>query len=123
MPTLLIIMLGVVLNATAQLSLKAGTQSFGALDISLASLKTAFWPLLFNPFILLGLSCYVVSVGLWIVALSRVEVSYAYPLASLGYVINAIGAYYLFEEPLSPLRLTGIGIILIGVYCLSRSAA
>ncbi|WP_049018991.1 EamA family transporter, partial [Burkholderia multivorans] len=61
------------------------------------------------------------SVVVWIVGLSRVDVSIAYPMLSLGYVVNAFAAWYLFGEVLSVQRLVGIGIILIGVLVLARS--
>ena len=60
------------------------------------------------------------SVGVWIIGLSRVDVSVAYPMLSLGYVVNAFAAWYLFGEVLSMQRLIGIGIILIGVAILAR---
>ena len=53
--------------------------------------------------------------------MSRVDVSIAYPMLSLGYVVNAFAAWYLFGEVLSVQRLVGIGIILIGVFVLARS--
>jgi multidrug transporter EmrE-like cation transporter len=62
----------------------------------------------------------VFSVVVWIVGLSRVDVSIAYPMLSLGYVVNAFAAWYLFGEILSLQRLVGIGIILIGVVVLTR---
>jgi multidrug transporter EmrE-like cation transporter len=62
----------------------------------------------------------VLSVVVWIVGLSRVDVSIAYPMLSLGYVVNAFAAWYLFGEILSVQRLVGIGIILIGVAILAR---
>ncbi|CCD39217.1 Permease of the drug/metabolite transporter(DMT) superfamily [Candidatus Paraburkholderia kirkii UZHbot1] len=67
-----------------------------------------------------GLTCYVLSVVVWIVGLSRVDVSIAYPMLSLGYVVNAFAAWYLFGEALSMQRLVGIGIILVGVVVLAR---
>jgi multidrug transporter EmrE-like cation transporter len=63
----------------------------------------------------------VVSVAVWVVGLSRVDVSIAYPMLSLGYVVNAFAAWYLFGEVLSVQKLIGIGIILIGVLVLARS--
>ena len=68
-----------------------------------------------------GLACYVISVVVWILGLSRVDVTIAYPMLSLGYVVNAILAWYLFGEVLSLQRLIGITIILIGVFVLARS--
>jgi len=54
-------------------------------------------------------------------ALSRVEVSIAYPLLSVGYVVNALAASYLFGEAVTPLRLAGIAIIILGVFIVARS--
>jgi multidrug transporter EmrE-like cation transporter len=115
------ILTGVLLNAGAQLLLKAGTRSLGVIGASGAGLLQTAIGVGTQPFILAGLACYVLSVGIWIVALSRVEVSIAYPMLSIGYVVNAFAAWWLFGEALTPLRLLGIGIILIGVVVLSRS--
>jgi multidrug transporter EmrE-like cation transporter len=122
MNTIPIILLGVLLNAAAQLFLKAGTSKVGPIALSLDNAWSLFWTLAFNPMIFLGLSCYVISVAAWIVALSRVDVSYAYPMLSIGYVVSAVAAYYLFGETLSPMRLGGIFVIILGVYMISRTA-
>ena len=114
-------MAGVLLNAGAQLLLKAGTNSIGTFVFSPANVVPIGWKIATEPHILGGLACYVVSVVVWILALSRVEVSIAYPLLSVGYVVNAIAAWYLFGEAVTPMRLTGIGIIIIGVYIVARS--
>jgi multidrug transporter EmrE-like cation transporter len=63
----------------------------------------------------------VVSVVVWIMALSRVEVSIAYPMLSVGYVVNAAAAWYLFGEQVTVMRLAGIGIIILGVFIVARS--
>ena len=105
-----LILVGVLLNAAAQLLLKAGTN---ALPLGLR--------LAIEPHILAGLACYVVSVVVWIVALSRVPVSIAYPMLSIGYVVNAIAAWYLLGEAVTPMRLVGIGIIVLGVFIVARS--
>src|ERR1700730_8513513 len=104
------ILVGVLLNAEAQLLLKAGTNA-EPLGLRLA----------IEPHILAGLACYVVSVVGWVVALSKVPVSIAYPMLSIGYVINAIAAYYLLGENITPMRLAGIGIIIVGVFVVARS--
>ena len=64
---------------------------------------------------------YVVSVVVWILALSRVEVSVAYPMLSIGYVVNAGLAWYLFDEAVGPQRLAGIAVIIVGVVIVARS--
>ena len=119
--SLSLLMTGVVLNAGAQLLLKAGTNSVGAFEYSAANIIPIGWKLATEPHIVGGLGCYVISVVVWIMALSRVEVSIAYPLLSVGYVVNAIAAYYLFGEAVTPMRLTGIAIIIVGVWVVARS--
>jgi multidrug transporter EmrE-like cation transporter len=116
-----LVMTGVLLNAAAQLLLKAGTNSVGTFAFSLGNTVPVGWKLATEPHILGGLACYVVSVVVWIMALSRVEVSIAYPMLSVGYVVNAIAAWYLFGEAVSATRLVGIGIIILGVYVVARS--
>jgi multidrug transporter EmrE-like cation transporter len=74
-----------------------------------------------NIFVLGGLLCYVISVAVWLMVLSRVEVSYAYPLLSVGYIVNAVAGYYLFQENLSFVRIAGILIICVGVYFVTKS--
>jgi multidrug transporter EmrE-like cation transporter len=101
---------GVLLNAGAQLLLKAGTNA-EPLGLRLA----------IEPHILGGLACYVVSVVVWIAALSKVPVSIAYPMLSIGYIVNAFAAWYLFGEALSPMKLAGIGVIVLGVFMVARS--
>jgi len=105
-----IILVGVLLNAAAQLLLKAGTNAM-PLGVRLA----------IEPHILGGLACYAVSVVVWVVALSRVPVSMAYPMLSIGYVVNAIAAWYLLGEAVTPMRLAGIGVIIVGVFMVARS--
>lgn len=116
-----LILLGVLLNAGAQLLLKEGMRRIGHFDFVWANVVPISAQLAANVFILGGLLAYVVSVVVWLLVLSRVEVSYAYPMLSVGYIVNAIGGYYLFREDLSIERIAGILVIIAGVYLVSRS--
>lgn len=116
-----IILFGVLLNATAQLALKQGMRQIGEFEFALANALPVGWQVGTNPFVMLGLLCYVVSVGIWILVLSRVEVSLAYPMLSIGYVVNALAAWWLFGENLTPTRIAGIAVICFGVWLLSRT--
>ena len=112
---------GVLLNAVAQLLLKAGTNAVGQFEFGASSIIPMGMRLALEPHIIGGIACYVVSLVAWIMALSRVEVSVAYPMLSIGYVVNAIGAWYLFGEPLSAMRVIGVGFIICGVFIVARS--
>ncbi len=118
---LALILSGVMLNAVAQLLLKAGARSIATVPFSVANAWTIAERIAVSPPILGGLACYAISVVVWILALARVEVSVAYPLLSIGYVINAIAAWWLFGESLSPARIAGIGVIIVGVWLVARS--
>lgn len=115
-----LVLAGVLLNAAAQLLLKAGANSVGPIG-GLAALRESAPQLLLHRGILGGLACYVVSVLVWIVALSRVDVSVAYPMLSLGYVVNAVLAWWLFGEVLNTQRWIGIAVIIVGVILIARS--
>jgi multidrug transporter EmrE-like cation transporter len=119
--TFSLLMLGVLLNAAAQLLLKAGTTRVGEFAFSLDNLVPVGSRLAASPHILGGLGCYVVSVVVWIMALSRVPVSVAYPMLSVGYVVNALAAWYLFGESITIQKLVGIGFIIVGVFLVARS--
>ena len=116
-----LVLLGVLLNAAAQLLLKAGTNAIGHFTFSTENILPIGMKIASEPHILGGLACYVISVVIWIMALSRVEVSIAYPMLSIGYLVNAIAAWYLFGEAVTIMRMTGIGIIIVGVYIVARS--
>ena len=115
---------GVALNAAAQLLLKAATRASGVLISDGGQVSwTATQELLREAPLWIGLSCYGVSVILWLGALSRVPVSIAYPMLSVGYVVNAIAAAYLFSEALTAGKLIGIMLVIAGVIVLARAAS
>jgi multidrug transporter EmrE-like cation transporter len=116
-----LILTGVMLNAVAQLLLKAGARAVGTVSFDIASTLSLFERLASNPPILGGLLCYAVSMVVWIFVLSRVDVSLAYPMLSIGYVVNAFAAWALFSEQLSVQRLTGTAVIIAGVWLVARS--
>ena len=121
--TWLLLLGGVALNASAQLLLKAATRTSGVLvsDAGQVSWNAAAELVRALP-LWIGLCCYGVSVILWLGALSRVPVSVAYPMLSIGYVVNALAAAFLFGEALSMPKLIGILLIIAGVIALARAA-
>lgn len=116
-----LILLGVMLNAGAQLLLKAGMTQIGHFEFSFANMVPIGMKVMLNLPIISGLSLYVMSVVVWLLVLSRVQVSFAYPMLSIGYIVNALAAYYLFGEPLTSIRMLGIFIIIAGVYLVAQS--
>lgn len=116
-----VLLCGVLLNAFAQLWLKAATRVSGPLLTTDGHLPGKALQLLAVPSLWYALTAYGVSVIVWIVGLSRVPVSQAYPLLSLGYVLNIGLAWWLFDEVPNVQRVLGVGVIIAGVVLVARS--
>jgi multidrug transporter EmrE-like cation transporter len=119
---LILIMSGVMLNAAAQMFLKVGMHRIGHFDLTLANVWPIGLQVVTSIPVIGGIACYVISILIWLVVLSRVEVSMAYPMVSLGYVVTAFAAYFWLGEQLGPMRLAGIVVILAGVWMVSSTA-
>ena len=120
--TFAFILFGVLLNAVAQLLLKAGTNALGgAIHLTVDNWFATGIKVLCQLPILAGLACYVISVMVWIIGLSRTDVTIAYPMLSLGYVVSAAGAWLFLGEVVSVQRLMAIGVIMVGVALLART--
>jgi multidrug transporter EmrE-like cation transporter len=115
------LMTGVLLNATAQLLLKAGTNVLGVITFTRDNWSGLAWRMATEAHFIAGVACYAASLVVWIVGLSRVPVSIAYPLLSVGYIVNAIAAHYLLGEAVTLSRWLGIGFIVAGVWLITRS--
>lgn len=120
MPTVIIILISVLLNCTAQLLMKKGMLMVGEV-VGGKQLFSILPSMITNGYLWLSAICYIFSFGFWLIVLSRVDVSYAYPFLSIGYVIAAIAGYYLFGDSVTPVRIAGILVICIGVILISRS--
>ena len=116
-----ILFCGVLLNALAQLGLKAATRVSGPLIAGDAGVWQRAASMLGVPSLWLALGAYGLSVIVWLVGLSRVPVSQAYPLLSLGYVINIGLAWWLLGEVPNVQRVAGIAVIVLGVVLVARS--
>lgn len=120
--TFAFIISGVLLNAVAQVLLKAGTNALGgAIHLTVSNAFETFIRVASQLPILAGLACYALSLVVWIMGLSRTDVSIAYPMLSLGYVVAAVGAWMFLGETIPPQRMLGIAVILGGVVLLARS--
>lgn len=116
---IILILSSVVLNCLAQLFMRKGMLVVG--DVGLQSLVAQSLNMISNVWLWIAMFCYAISVFLWMVVLSKVEVSYAYPFLSVGYVLAAVAGYFFFSESLTIVRVLGIFVICVGVYIISRS--
>lgn len=118
---ILYIVVSVLTGAAGQVMLKRGMGSMGPLTLTVSQLGSTLWRIGTNPYVILGLAIYVSGTVFWLVALSRVDLSYAYPFASLSYVVMLAASWLLFHENISLVRLLGTLVVGMGVLLISRS--
>lgn len=114
MKDLVFIVISVLIGAVGQIAFKYGAMQMVAQPGN-TLLEKIKWPIVF------GLFLYGISTVLWVIALKKVELSYAYPMVSLGYVFVFIASYFLFNEPIGWLRLGGIVLIMAGIALVAKS--
>lgn len=118
---LLLIVVSVLFNAAAQLFLKKGMLLIGNIAVNMDGIVSMIPKLLINPFIWGGFGCYGISILLWLVVLSKVEVSYAYPFLSIGYIVTAFIGYFFFGESMGFYKVCGILVICFGIVLMYHS--
>jgi len=111
----------VTTNALSQILLKHGMNTIGKFEFSGASLMSMLTTVALNPFVIGGLVVLVFSMGLHLMALSRVELSFAYPFLSISYVLVLVAGYFLFGEAVNASRIIGVALICGGTFFIARS--
>jgi len=115
------ILMSGVFGVAGQLILKRAIVGMGPLSLQPDTLLSVALSLVLNPLVILGLAVYACGTFLWLIALSRVDLSYAYPFASLNYVLILLASWFILGEQPSPLRVVGVVVICFGVYAISRT--
>ncbi|MFN8637780.1 MAG: EamA family transporter [Chloroflexota bacterium] len=111
-----------LLGVAGQIILKRGLASLGPLSLTPDTLLSTILSCALNPLIVLGLFVTVSGTFFWLVTLSRVDLSFAYPFASLNYVFVLAGSWLLLGETISPVRLAGVLAICAGVCLVARTS-
>lgn len=119
MKDLIWVLVSVLLGASAQLCLKKGMNEFASqggkwIVMNLLTVLT-------RPFIMLAGVFIATSATLWLVVLSKKELSYVYPMVAIAYVYTAVAAYFLWHENLNAWRIGGIALICLGVSFVAKS--
>ena len=115
------ILISVLGGAIGQILLKTGMSQMGPLTLSVNQLFHILWRMTTNPYVVVGLGVYVMGTVFWLSALSRVDLSYAYPFASLSYIVMLVASILIFKENITLLRLVGTLVVGLGVLLISRS--
>jgi drug/metabolite transporter (DMT)-like permease len=113
------ILISVIVVVAGQVCIKKGLNSLEDIDFA-SSILLAYLKIFLSPFVVLGISLYIIGVFFWLYALSKVDLSYAYPFTALSYVLVAFLSSFLLGEQISAIRWTGIIGICLGVLLISR---
>jgi len=121
LPILLLTLATVVMSAFGQIALKVAVERSELRTAMEAGVFSAFLAAAGSVYIWGALAIYAVSIVLWLWVLSKVELSLAYPLVSLGFVVTMIFAALFLHEHITPLRIAGTLLIVAGCFCVGRS--
>jgi drug/metabolite transporter (DMT)-like permease len=116
MKLFLLMFSSVFLCSAAQMLVKKGMTILGIYSFSFSHMLNLFIAIFTNIYLFLGMFCYGISVLLWMIVLSRVPVSVAYPFSSVGFIITMIFSSFLLNEMITFNKVMGIGFICLGVY-------
>lgn len=115
----LLLLFSVSLGVTGQISLKHGMGQVSAVA-SPGAVGTLLGAAL-NPWVIVGIGCYGFSMLLWLLVLSKADLSFAYPVLGLSYLGVVLASWSILGEAVSPLRWAGTLVICLGVYLVARS--
>jgi len=118
---LLLILICVTLGVCGQLLLKQGMSADPDRVDRASEVLPRLWKAATNPVVLLGFLAYGVSAALWLIVLTRAELSYAYPILSLGYVAVVFLSRVFFQEAVTGTRVLGTLVICLGVWLITRT--
>lgn len=111
----------ICLNVLGQLAFKAGMNQLGEIVFQPSRVFHILVQILSKPIVLVGVALYAISAFFWIIALSKAELSFAYPMLSVGYVLIYFLSIWLFRETFSIPRLVGTIIVCGGLVLVARS--
>jgi drug/metabolite transporter (DMT)-like permease len=116
-----LILISIALSVTGQLFMKTGMNNYQMGEINLMNSIPVFLKIMFRPLVFIGFACFLASSFFWLLALSKVPLSFAYPLVSISYILILFFSWLLFKEHISMIRWLGAAVIIFGVYLISRS--
>ncbi|MDI6689730.1 MAG: EamA family transporter [Actinomycetota bacterium] len=120
--SLALIILSISFAVSGQLCLKVGMNSVGRISAShLSNLGGTIVMVATTPLVVLGLFLYVIAASIWLVVLSRVDLSFAYPMLGLSYVMVLIISSIFLRENVTALRWLGTFVICFGVFLITRT--
>lgn len=113
--TIALALVSICMGAIAQFLLKVGVNAMGGFKIEPGRVLPSIIKALLEPHIFVGLIMFVGSMLIWLMVISKMELSRAYPMISISYILITVLSRFILGESVPPVRLAGIAVILIGV--------
>lgn len=117
----LLLFISIAIGIAGQIALKHGMNKHGKASVRLSHFIGDIWGIYVHRWIILGIILYAVSLPLWIMALSRIDLSYAYPLVSINFIAITLLSKFIFKEKVTRFRWLSVFTILTGVILLTLS--
>lgn len=119
--TMIVALISIGLLVTGQTLLKYGLMRAGGVSFATGNIAHGLRVIFTSPYLMMGFAAYGVSALLWLDVLSKLDISYAFPLVSLTYVITLFVGRFLFHETITWPRVVGVLVIISGVILVARS--
>ena len=119
---ILAIFLSISLAVVGQLLLKMGMLRIGKFSLNISTIVQQYTRIFLNPFVIAGVIGFFLSMLVWLYVLSRLELSTAYPFVALNYVLILFVSHFLLKETITPVKIMGVAVIVLGVFLISRGA-
>jgi multidrug transporter EmrE-like cation transporter len=121
MSTWMLILIATVMGIVGQTMLKHGMNQMGPISLSTDTVPAIVWQIVRSPFVIGGLLIYGFGTFFWLVTLSRIDLSVAYPFVSLNHVLLFLIGWLILREAVSPMRAAGVAVICVGMILVARS--
>jgi len=109
------------MSSTAHVFLKKGMMTHAVSAVKSDGVIGLTWTVGTNPWVIGGMLLHVSALVVWLWALSKVDISFAYPFLALGYVLVSAMAWLWLGEELNSMKMLGMGIIVVGILVLAKA--
>jgi multidrug transporter EmrE-like cation transporter len=111
----LYVFLTVVLTVYGQIAIKWQVLKAGALPEALPDKVVFLFQLLLNPWVISAFAAALLASVFWMAAMTKLQLSYAYPFMSLAFVLVMVASAFFFNEPMTPLKIAGVSLVILGL--------
>lgn len=121
MSTWILILLATIMGIVSQTMMKYGMNNLGPVSLSSSRIPATVWKIARSPLVIGGLLIYGSGTFFWLVTLSRIDLSMAYPFASLSHALLFLIGWLVLRERVSPLRAGGVLLVCLGMLIVAAS--